>query len=179
MANKVTIYIIYPLRKKVNLVLSNFLSNMYLLKILRGSNTLKLRVNFSNTEFDHSCQLEGLCSPSSQMTKWVEVKAFLSRFVKSSYTLTRLTVTRGTKPKQPGFKLRALIFLCVLTLIRSSAFHGLTDGKKKQSAVKLLLTTNPQQLTTEKSVLTDFLRTGSVLDQKGETVSKSWGIPQK
>lgn len=53
---------------------------------------------------------------------------FLSRFVNSSDTLARLTVTLGTEPKQPDIKLGALISQCVLTLIRSSVFHGLTDG---------------------------------------------------
>lgn len=57
------------------------------------------------------------------------------RSVNSSSTLAGVTVTLGTEPKQPDIKLGVLISLCVLTLIRSSAFHGLTDGKK-QSAVK-------------------------------------------
>lgn len=57
---------------------------------------------------------------------------FLSRFVNSSDTLARLTVTLGTEPKQPDIKLGALISQCVLTLIRSSVFHGLTDGGGRQ-----------------------------------------------
>lgn len=49
-----------------------------------------------------------------------------SGFVISFY-FYRLTGILGTEPKQPDIKLAALIFLFVLTLIRSTAFHGLTD----------------------------------------------------
>lgn len=55
-----------------------------------------------------------------------------------SFSIYRLTGILGTEPKQPDIKLAALIFLFVLTIIRSTAFHGLTDSKKNQGTAKLL-----------------------------------------
>ena len=38
----------------------------------------------------------------------------------------------GTEPRQHDIKLGALIFMCVLTLLRSSAFNGLIDWREKK-----------------------------------------------
>lgn len=56
-----------------------------------------------------------------------------------SFSIYRLTGILGTEPKQPDIKPAALIFLFVLTLIRSAAFHGLTDREEKPRHGKMTL----------------------------------------
>lgn len=65
-------------------------------------------------------------------------EGLLSRSVKSSYAWDRLTVTLDSEPQQSYIKLWVLIFMCVLTVIRSSAFQFLTDEGEKHGEMTVL-----------------------------------------
>lgn len=102
-------------------------------------------------------------SPSWGIMLTRQSEGLLRRFVNLSYTLSWLTVT---KPMQPDIKLRAFMSLCILTHIRDSSFHDKTDGEK-QTVVKWLCYKSSRTDHWEKRVMTDFLRSGSVLYWKG------------